>query len=1365
MHNQYSPDFYKITRREKVFKLINVFTMTVLVINMSFGMSLAGILVPINGVQATEECSSFCGNGALDDGEICDPNLPESIPEHYSCTDVCELTPIPYCGDGNVDTGEDCDDGNSDNKDGCNTDCQFGCKMEFTKIDDPDPVGPGEDLFYNITLTNIGEVNCTGSGVLVEEKYDNYTDYVSSNPLASIGDNIWNFGVIVPGASEDIAINMKVKDEIACDYTITNEACVWAQEWGPEDDPANWYCITEDTKVECPPQCLDGKVNGTEECDPSDPDYVTPAHYLCHDDCTLEYLPYCGDGKVNVVGEECDGLANVGPHQECIDCKLHNLTYCGDGIWQAPNDDGYSEECDGDDNVGAGQECNADCILEYCGDNIKNRPEEECDGSDTPAGKFCTDTCELEWCGDGTENNGEECDDGANNGIPCAPAYGGTCTYCSSICKDTTITGPYCGDGVKNGTEQCDGTSGVTPHYTCLSNCTLEYVPYCGDGHQDAGEDCDDGNKVNNDGCSNNCEYECILDFKKTANVDTISPGENLIYTLTLKNTGTKNCTGEGVQVKEYYDSYLNFVYSDPAPINGLNLWNFGVLTPGESRSIEIHTSVKTNAICEATIVNDACVWAEEFGPMSDDNSWQCTSASTHIYCPPACGDGEVNGSEVCDPTDPTYVAPAHYTCLDNCTLRYDPYCGDGTPDAGEECDDGANNGIPCTPAYGGTCAYCSNTCTEKTLTGPYCGDGVKNGTEACDGSDPYREHYTCQTNCTWEYIPYCGDGHKDAGEECDGTDGIVMGDELCLSDCTKETIDKGWIKACKWFDRDGDMNTTDDREIVSGWNITISYQGHPKTDQTSADGCIVFPNLTQGEYIISETLQPDWTIVSPAGGKYTGMIVEDGKETKVDFYNTRRGSIKICKYYDNGTITQYEENIDTPLPWPFEVRDSGGNVVTSLATNVEEICVTVDDLMFGDYQVMEIPNVGGHWSNSLPGNYEYNVTLNNATPDVTKIFLNYVLPYCGDGIKNNEEACDYNDPANEGVGENYSCQEDCTLKYLPYCGDGHKDSGEECDDGNNVGDDGCSASCTIEQHGGPVCGDGQKYWKEECDDGNLVNGDGCNDKCQLEPYCGNGTVESGEECDDGNKISGDGCSASCNREGTPGNPYCGDGNVNSNEQCDDGNRVSGDGCSATCETESGPYCGDGVKSASEECDDGNTDDTDGCTTACILVLGEEGAPILKLEKTIVEEKDFYNRGDEKIRYILTISNTGNLTAFNVVLTDKLLSGLKYTDIDGDIRTWEVGDLEAGETKQFSYLADVLEDAGPGIHTNTAKASADNHETIEASEDLQVVTIEVLSEELLPETGFSVHEFVVLLMILIGLTGASSLLKKKFGDL
>src|SRR3989339_896563 len=569
-------------------------------------------------------------------------------------------------------------------------------------------------------------------------------------------------------------------------------------------------------------------------------------------------------------------------------------------------------------------------------------------------------------------------------------------------------------------------------------------------------------------------------------------------------------------------------------------------------------------AICEATIVNDACVWAEEFGPMSDDNSWQCTSASTHIYCPPACGDGEVNGSEVCDPTDPTYVAPAHYTCLDNCTLRYDPYCGDGTPDAGEECDDGANNGIPCTPAYGGTCAYCSNTCTEKTLTGPYCGDGVKNGTEACDGSDPYREHYTCQTNCTWEYIPYCGDGHKDAGEECDGTDGIVMGDELCLSDCTKETIDKGWIKACKWFDRDGDMNTTDDREIVSGWNITISYQGHPKTDQTSADGCIVFPNLTQGEYIISETLQPDWTIVSPAGGKYTGMIVEDGKETKVDFYNTRRGSIKICKYYDNGTITQYEENIDTPLPWPFEVRDSGGNVVTSLATNVEEICVTVDDLMFGDYQVMEIPNVGGHWSNSLPGNYEYNVTLNNATPDVTKIFLNYVLPYCGDGIKNNEEACDYNDPANEGVGENYSCQEDCTLKYLPYCGDG---------------------------------------------------------------------------------------------------------NVNSNEQCDDGNRVSGDGCSATCETESGPYCGDGVKSASEECDDGNTDDTDGCTTACILVLGEEGAPILKLEKTIVEEKDFYNRGDEKIRYILTISNTGNLTAFNVVLTDKLLSGLKYTDIDGDIRT------------------------------------------------------------------------------------------------
>jgi len=36
------------------------------------------------------------------------------------------------------------------------------------------------------------------------------------------------------------------------------------------------------------------------------------------------------------------------------------------------------------------------------------------------------------------------------------------------------------------------------------------------------------------------------------------------------------------------------------------------------------------------------------------------------------------------------------------------------------------------------------------------------------------------------------------------------------------------------------------------------------------------------------------------------------------------------------------------------------------------------------------------------------------------------------------------------------------TCSYSPWCGDGRLDFGEECDDGNQLPDDGCSASCRL---------------------------------------------------------------------------------------------------------------------------------------------------------------------------------------------------------------------------------------------------------------------------------------------------------------
>ncbi|MEZ4453271.1 MAG: DUF4215 domain-containing protein [Nannocystaceae bacterium] len=229
----------------------------------------------------------------------------------------------------------------------------------------------------------------------------------------------------------------------------------------------------------------------------------------------------------------------------------------------------------------------------------------------------------------------------------------------------------------------------------------------------------------------------------------------------------------------------------------------------------------------------------------------------------------------------------------------------------------------------------------------------------------------------------------------------------------------------------------------------------------------------------------------------------------------------------------------------------------------------------------------------------------------------------CGDGVVDNNEACDDGDQEADDA-----CQPDCTPSYCgdhqvwvgveecddanpylhdgctvdckaAYCGDGFRwYLHEACDDGNNEDGDGCSSECTLEPR--PNCGDGLLQPGEACDDGNTADGDGCSAQCQLEPepVCGDGLLQPGEACDDGNTADGDGCSAQCQPEPEP---ECGDGLLQPGEDCDDGNTVDGDGCSAQCQPEPAAVCGDGLLQPGEACDDGNRIDDDACRDDCTL--------------------------------------------------------------------------------------------------------------------------------------------------------------------
>ncbi|UJR84472.1 DUF4215 domain-containing protein [Sandaracinus amylolyticus] len=228
-----------------------------------------------------------------------------------------------------------------------------------------------------------------------------------------------------------------------------------------------------------------------------------------------------------------------------------------------------------------------------------------------------------------------------------------------------------------------------------------------------------------------------------------------------------------------------------------------------------------------------------------------------------------------------------------------------------------------------------------------------------------------------------------------------------------------------------------------------------------------------------------------------------------------------------------------------------------------------------------------------------------------------------------------------------------------PICGDGINAPTEACDDGDVDPEDGCSATCTVEDgYACPTpgedcvplatCGDGVRAASEECDDRNTDAGDGCSAACVIEAgwvcpidgvacraaACGDGIIAGFEECEDGDAPpeGNDGCSADCLFEngyacetvGAPCVPtQCGDRVVEGTEPCDDGNNDTGDGCSPLCEVEPvcsdgvcTTACGDGVVLPGEPCDDGNTRAGDGCSPTCTI---EEG---FTCELTEIEAPD-----------------------------------------------------------------------------------------------------------------------------------------------
>jgi uncharacterized repeat protein (TIGR01451 family) len=120
---------------------------------------------------------------------------------------------------------------------------------------------------------------------------------------------------------------------------------------------------------------------------------------------------------------------------------------------------------------------------------------------------------------------------------------------------------------------------------------------------------------------------ECVLEVNKSVNKTTARPGEELTYTIKVKNSGTANCTGGGVKILDVVDPNLTYLHHTLTnnltagygtnPVYNQNnrtlFFNGNTLEPGEEGTITWVGKINTPNTCgDFTVRNQAKATAKE---------------------------------------------------------------------------------------------------------------------------------------------------------------------------------------------------------------------------------------------------------------------------------------------------------------------------------------------------------------------------------------------------------------------------------------------------------------------------------------------------------------------------------------------------------------------------------------------------------------------------------------------------------------------------------------------------------------------------------------------------------------------------------
>lgn len=750
----------------------------------------------------TSACSPevTCGNGELDDGEVCDGTLIGSRTcvqqvgygsvGTPGCNATCSgftngtCTAAVTCGNGTLDAGEVCE-GNNFNGATCeslkgtgstgNLKCTSNCTVIDTSACSAS-VGCG-----NGTLDS-GEA-CDGSNFAKDGAL------LGSNKCADYAPSLYSAGSLSCSNSCEIDFSKCTK---YCGNDVRNttvggvyigEVCDTTK--FPTDQNSCEKVVGKGSQGElkCADDCKSIITNGCTEAAYCGNNKLDDDEWCDGDNWLM------GSDDCSVYGEYKSGSKVVCRNCEIDLSKCVAKETCGDGEIYG------SEECDGDNFLLNETTC-AGWSNQYVSGNVK-----------------CSSTCRIDYsdcqktvadsCGDGKLGDNELCDgtlfyDGIKSCAEYAPKEYASdelkCNNCE-IDESACVKISSCGNNTLDEGEVCDGTkfSGnktscktLWPSLysggsvTCNDECgydTSACVPWCGDGtvsYSTRGEQCDinlkDPTNPKFYSSLNTCAkvvgagYEGTLSCKSDCTVDSTNC-KNTVYCGNNKVDGNdEKCDGTAflnnkTQCSDWNEAYASGTVSCN---NDCTLNYANCVVKADDPYCGDHLLDENNEECDYDVYDpdfDTCAkYSSTYGGGSLKCKDDCTIDDSNCILKTTlnCGNGQLDGDEWCDKSAfvtedcaeySTAFSKGKLTCNDDCTVNTKACtvrsCGDGIVLDNEECDGTAFLDDISSCAEYGPSVYasgslkCNKDCTiDESGCQRRCGDGNLDDNEFCDGSN-----------------------------------------------------------------------------------------------------------------------------------------------------------------------------------------------------------------------------------------------------------------------------------------------------------------------------------------------------------------------------------------------------------------------------------------------------------------------------------------------------------------------------------------------------------------------------------------------------------------------------------------------------